>query len=255
MAGDDLKTKEQERDHSAFALNRLLNRELHAPWPRVAVPVPPASDLLHRAAGRRRARGGAPAQGDAPGKHLGAGRGRLDPPSAPARRERRNRGAAIQRRRRPSGRDGHRQLQRPLAQPGKYDDDWRRDQQRKRASDFAAADRALSVREELHHHVVALDAARREAVLYRDQLIPLTQQTLSSAQASWEHNLGPFQDILDAHRRSWRTSWQWPMPWSTRGRCSRSSPCSPVAAIWAPVLALAGNPPPEHDEPIPDNTK
>jgi outer membrane protein TolC len=48
--------------------------------------------------------------------------------------------------------------------------------------------------------VVDLDAARRQAQLYRDQLIPLTRQTLASAQAAWEHNLGSFQDILDAHR-------------------------------------------------------
>jgi outer membrane protein TolC len=88
----------------------------------------------------------------------------------------------------------------PWLNQGKYDDDWRRDQQRKRASDFAAVDYALSVREELHHHIVDLDAARRQAVLYRDQLIPLTQQTLASSQSAWEHNLGPFQDILDAHR-------------------------------------------------------
>ena len=38
MAGDALTTKEQERDHSAFALNRLLNRDLHASWPPLAVP-------------------------------------------------------------------------------------------------------------------------------------------------------------------------------------------------------------------------
>ena len=37
-------------------------------------------------------------------------------------------------------------------------------------------------------------------MLYRDQLIPLAEQTLSSAEASWEGNLGPFRDVLDAHR-------------------------------------------------------
>jgi cobalt-zinc-cadmium efflux system outer membrane protein len=88
----------------------------------------------------------------------------------------------------------------PWLNKGRYDNDWRRDQARKRASDFAAADYALSVRELLHHNVVDLDAARRQAVLYHDQLIPLTQQTLSSSEAAWEHNLGPFQDILEAHR-------------------------------------------------------
>ena len=45
-----------------------------------------------------------------------------------------------------------------------------------------------------------LDTARRQALLYRDQIIPLTEQTLSSADAAWQSGLGPFQDILDAHR-------------------------------------------------------
>jgi outer membrane protein TolC len=88
----------------------------------------------------------------------------------------------------------------PWLNKGKYDSDWRRDRQRKRASDLEAEDQALSIREELHHHIVDLDAARREAVLNQDELIPLTRQTLNSAQVAWEHNLGPFQDILDAHR-------------------------------------------------------
>jgi len=88
----------------------------------------------------------------------------------------------------------------PWLNRGRYDDDFRRDQQRQRASELDATDQALAVREELHHHIIALDAARRQALLYRDQLIPLTQQTLASAQAAWERNLGPFQDILDAHR-------------------------------------------------------
>ena len=88
----------------------------------------------------------------------------------------------------------------PWLNRDKHDSDWRRDQARRRVSDFAAEDHALAVREELHHHLVDLDAARRRALLYRDQLIPLTEQTLASAQAAWEQNLGPFQDILDAHR-------------------------------------------------------
>jgi outer membrane protein TolC len=88
----------------------------------------------------------------------------------------------------------------PWLNKDRYDDEWRRDQQRKRASELEATDYALSVRELLHHHIFELDAARRQALLYRDRLIPLTRQTLASAQAAWEQNLGPFQDIIDAHR-------------------------------------------------------
>jgi len=200
MAGDDLKTKEQERSHGAFALNRLLNRTLHAPWPRVAVPVlqPPlyyAKPLIDAALDAepqlrvmRQESVSAQAEADL------------------TRRERLPDVSLGLEARQYSGDAGLREgmltdsFSVPWLNRGRYDDDFRRDQQRQRASELDATDQALAVREELHHHIIALDAARRQALLYRDQLIPLTQQTLASAQAAWERNLGPFQDILDAHR-------------------------------------------------------
>jgi cobalt-zinc-cadmium efflux system outer membrane protein len=200
MAGNDLTTKEGERDHSAFALNRLLNRDLHAPWPRIAVPSlgPPiyyAPQLVGAALATEPQlqvlrQESVSAQATADLTH----RERLPDVSVGVQ--------AWQY----SGDGGFRQCMAtvsfslPWLNRESYDGQWRRDQERKRARDLAAEDQALSVREMLHHHIVDLDAARRQAVLYRDQLIPLTEQTLASAQAEWEHNLGPFQDILDAHR-------------------------------------------------------
>jgi outer membrane protein TolC len=200
MAGDDVTTKERERDHSAFALNRLLNRELHAPWPQVAVPAlqPP---LYYSAQLVAAALAAEPRLKVMHEESLSA--------QAAADLTRRQRLPDVSvglEARQYSGDGGFREgtatvsFSVPWLNKNKYDQDWRRDQERKRASDLAADDYALSVREELHHHVVDLDAARRQAVLYQDQLIPLTQQTLASAQAAWEHNLGSFQDILDAHR-------------------------------------------------------
>jgi outer membrane protein TolC len=81
-----------------------------------------------------------------------------------------------------------------------YDSDLRRDIARKRASEREADDYELGVREEIHHMTVDLDAARRQAVLYRDEIIPLAEQTLASARTAWENNLGTFQDILETHR-------------------------------------------------------
>jgi outer membrane protein TolC len=200
MAGDDLTTKEREREHGAFALNRLLNRNLHDPWPPVAVPSlqPPIYYTPQLVAAALAAE-----------PQLKVMRQESVSAQAAADLTRRERlpdvSVGVQAWQY-SGDGGLRQgmatvsFSVPWLNQGKYDDDWRRDQQRKRASDFAAVDYALSVREELHHHIVDLDAARRQAVLYRDQLIPLTQQTLASSQSAWEHNLGPFQDILDAHR-------------------------------------------------------
>ena len=132
---------------------------------------------------------------------------------------------------------------------------WRRDQQRKRASDLAAEDHALSVREELHHHIVDLDAARRQAVLYRDQLIPLTEQTLASAQAAWEHNLGPFQDILDAHRMLLADQLA-----LARALTEQDSLFAEISFLTGSrdtgtLIALGGEPAPDHDGHISENSK
>ena len=200
MATDDLKTRQLERDHSSLALNRLLNRDLHASWPEVALPAlqpaifytprlveaalgaEPQLKVMHQET--------ASAQASADLTH----RQRLPDVSVGVEA------------RQYSGDGGFREgmvtfsFSVPWLNKSRYDNDWRRDRLRQRASELAAADYALSVRETLHHHIVDLDAARRQAVLYREQLIPLTEQTLASARAAWEHNVGPFQDILDAHR-------------------------------------------------------
>jgi outer membrane protein TolC len=200
VADDGLTTRKEESEHSAFALNRLLNRNLHASWPRVA--IPPLGPPIYYTS------------------RLVAAALAAEPQLQIMRQESLSAQAAADlthRERLPdvsvgvqawqySGDGGLRQgmatvsFSVPWLNRSSYDNEWRRDQEQKRASDFSAEDQALSVREKLHHHIIDLDAARRRAVLYQDQLIPLTQQTLASAQAAWEHNLGSFQEILDAHR-------------------------------------------------------
>jgi outer membrane protein, heavy metal efflux system len=200
IAGNDVTTKKQERDHGALALNRLLNRDLHAPWPTVTVPAI-ATPIFYTSRLVDAALAAEPQL-----KVL-----RQDSVSAQAaadltRRQRLPDVSVGVEARQYSGDGGFREgtatvsFSVPWLNRGRYDDDWRRDRQRKRASDLAEMDHELSVREQLHHLIVDLDAARRQVVLVRDQLIPLTRQTLTSAQSAWEHNLGPFQDILEAHR-------------------------------------------------------
>jgi outer membrane protein TolC len=82
----------------------------------------------------------------------------------------------------------------------RYDSDWHRDRALVRASALDAKDYELTIREDLHHAIVDLDAARRQALLYRDEIIPLTEQTLASARTAWAANLGLFQDVLDTRR-------------------------------------------------------
>jgi cobalt-zinc-cadmium efflux system outer membrane protein len=255
MAGDDLTTKEREREHSAFALNRLLNRDLHARWPQVAVPPlqPPiyySTPLVDAALAAE--------------PQLRVMRQESVSAQAAADLTRRQRLPDVSvgvEARQYSGDGGIREgtatvsFTVPWLNRSRYDDDWRRDQQRKRASDLAATDYALSVREELHHHVVDLDAARRQAVLYRDQLIPLTQQTLSSSQTAWEHGLGPFQDILEAHRMLLADQLA-----LARALTDQATFLAEISFLTGTrdtgtLVALAGNPASDHDGHRPDGSK
>jgi cobalt-zinc-cadmium efflux system outer membrane protein len=200
MADDELKTKALEREHVAFSLNRLLNRQLHDSWPRVA--VPPMGPQIYYTDPLVAAALAAEPQLRVMHQDSASAQASADL----TRRQRLPDVSVGIEARQYSGDGGFREgmatvsFSVPWLNRDKYNDDWRRDQQRKRASDLAAEDQALSIREELHHHVVDLDAARREALLYKSQLLPLAEQTLASAQAAWEHNLGSFQDILEAHR-------------------------------------------------------
>lgn len=255
VAVDKLKTKEQERDHSAFALNRLLNRDLHTPWPKVAVPPlqPPifyTTKLVDAALASE--------------PQLRVMRQESISAQAAADLTRRQRLPDVSvgvEARQYSGDGGFREgmatvsFTVPWLNKGKYDNDWRRDERRKRASDFAATDYALSVREELHHHVVDLDEARRQAVLYQDQLIPLTRQILSSAETAWEHNIGPFQDILDAH-----TTLLADELISAQALTDQTTILAEISLLtgshdFGAVLVLAGDPPPDHDDPDPEHSK
>jgi outer membrane protein TolC len=88
----------------------------------------------------------------------------------------------------------------PWVNSGRYDSDAARDKALVRAAERDADAYANQVREDVHHACVDLDTARRRALLYRDQLIPLAEQALESSQASWESGQARFQDILEAHR-------------------------------------------------------
>ena len=247
MAADDLTTKEREREHGAFALNRLLNRDLHASWPELDLPtLQPALYYTPQLV----------AAALAAEPQLKVLRQRSVSAQAAADLTRRGRQPDVSvglQAWQYSGDGGLRQAMAtvsftvPWVNRGRYDNDWRRDQERKRASDLAADDYALSVREELHHHLVDLDAARRQALLYRDQLLPLTAQTLASAQAAWEQNLGPFQDILEAHRMLLAD--QLALAQALNSQATLLAGISFLTGTRDPgsLQALAGEPPADHD--------
>lgn len=88
----------------------------------------------------------------------------------------------------------------PWGNAGKYRSDTKREEARLKASEFDLADYQSSLREEVHQLSVKIDAARREALLYRDEIIPRSQSALESARAGWEANQNMFRDLLDARR-------------------------------------------------------
>ena len=45
-----------------------------------------------------------------------------------------------------------------------------------------------------------VDAARRDAFLYRDQIIPRSEQALRSAEAAWQASRDAFRDVLESRR-------------------------------------------------------
>jgi cobalt-zinc-cadmium efflux system outer membrane protein len=200
VAANELKTLKLERDHRQVEINRLLNRNLHAPWPAMALPgiidAVPDDDQLASAA-----------LNFAP--QLKVMQQEITENEAAAQVTRRQRlpeiGVGVQARQF-SGDGGLREgtlsvsFSLPWLNSKRYDSDFRRDQAKVRAAESDAADYTLSISEEVHHLTVELDAARRQALLYRDEIIPLTEQALSSASTAWENNLGIFQDVLDTRR-------------------------------------------------------
>jgi outer membrane protein TolC len=90
----------------------------------------------------------------------------------------------------------------PWVNRDKYRNDIERDKAKLKAAELDLGDYQLSVREDVHHLSIKIDAARREVLLYRNEIIPRGQSALESARAGWEANRTNFRDVLDA-RRMW----------------------------------------------------
>jgi outer membrane protein TolC len=88
----------------------------------------------------------------------------------------------------------------PWANGGKYKAEIARDEAKAQASRFDAEDYERTVREQLHKLLVMTDAARREALLYRDGIIPRSQSGLEAIRASWEAGRGNLTDVFEARR-------------------------------------------------------
>jgi outer membrane protein TolC len=199
-AADAIKTRQLDREHQQVLINRLLDRNPHYAWPRVempavAAPVPYDDHLVRDAvdyAPKLRILRQETEESDA--MTLLTKRRRLPDIGLGVEARQYTGDAGI--------REGALTVDftLPWVNARRYDSDLKRDLARRRASERDAAEYELEIREAVHRITMDLDTARRQALLYRDQIVPLTEQTLSSADAAWQSGIGPFQDVLDAHR-------------------------------------------------------
>jgi outer membrane protein TolC len=195
-----LQSDEQRRQHSHLALNRLLGRPIGEPWPSLDLPpianeIPYSSRLVKLATS-------------------------FEPKLKVLRQEIRKTEAAAaltQRQKYPdvtagiearnfSDDSSFRQalvvfsINVPWFNSAKYASELKRDRTKAEAATLDAKDYEQAVIEEIHHMTVAIAAARREAITYRDEIIPRSEQALDSASSSWTANKGMFNDVLDARR-------------------------------------------------------
>jgi outer membrane protein TolC len=195
-----LQTDRENLDHVRVSLNRLLNRPLQSPFPSLELPAV-AGPVLYN-------------------ERLVNFASKYEPKLRMMREQIKQAQAMVDATRRTrlpdvsvgaesrnySGNGEWRQAEfmlsfnLPLFNAKKYRADIRRDEAKLQATELDAADYELSLREEVHGLTVKIDAARREALLYRDEVIPRSESALESARAGWEAGRNTFRDVLDARR-------------------------------------------------------
>ena len=197
---NQLRTDIALRENEEFTLNRLLNRDPGSPWPALQLPaVAPAIAYSQRLV-------------DFSLKYEPKTlvmRQQVKQAEAAARLTRRQRlpdfSAGLEARNY-TGDGSFRQgmfvlgFNLPWGNAEKYRNDIHRDEAKQRAAEFDLADWQLSARQEVHHLTVAIDAARREALLYRDEIIPRSEQALASARVSWETGRRTLREVLETRR-------------------------------------------------------
>jgi cobalt-zinc-cadmium efflux system outer membrane protein len=195
-----LRTDRLNLAHSLFSLNRLLNRNANKPWPSIRLPVigpavPYSAKLIELSLRNE--------------PQLAIMKEEIKQAEASANLVRRSRLPEVSvgvEGRQYTGDGGFRQgdfmlrLSIPWGNGGKYRKDYEREKEKQRSAEEERADRLLAAREELHHLVVHMDAARREALLYGEEISVRALQALSSRLADWESGRGMLREVLEARR-------------------------------------------------------
>jgi len=88
----------------------------------------------------------------------------------------------------------------PWFNRSKYRSAVARDEAKARAAELEAVDYEASLQEEIHRLTVKIEAARREAIASRDEILPRSEAAVQSARTAWETGRGMFRDVLEARR-------------------------------------------------------
>jgi outer membrane protein, heavy metal efflux system len=197
---DTLRTDKNRLAHERFALNQLLNRSIDSTWPSLRLPpvgpaIPLSQKLLTLALQSE--------------PKLKVMEQEIKQAQAAAELTRKSRLPDVSfgvEGRQFSGDGGFREgdftlrFSLPWFNGNKYRKDYERDKERQRTAEQEREDQMLMVREELHHLSVEIEASRREALLYSDEITPRSTDALKSRVSDWETGHGALRDVLDARR-------------------------------------------------------
>jgi outer membrane protein TolC len=197
---DKLLTDRHLLAHEHFNLNRLLNRDGGSPWPALRLPsvgpaVPLSQKLLTLALQNE--------------PRLKVMEQEIKQAQAAAELTRKSHLPDVSlgvEGRQYSGDGGFREgdftlrLSLPWFNGDNYRKDYQRDKEKQKSAEQERDDQVLTVREELHHLSVGIEASRREALLYTGEINTRATQVLTSRVADWETGRGMFRDVLDARR-------------------------------------------------------
>jgi len=197
---DMLRTDHLRLAHQQVLLNRLLNLRPDSPWPPLQLPpVSPAVPLSEKLLSLAR-------QNEPKLKVLEQEIKQAGASAELTRRARRPDMSLGVEGRQYSGDGGFRsgmftlRFSLPWANGDKYRKDYEREQEKQRSAEQEREDQLLTLREELHHLAIGIEASRREALLNRDEISIRAAQALTSRSTEWESGRGAFRDLLDARR-------------------------------------------------------
>jgi len=197
-----LRTDENLLQAEKASLERLLNRRTNSAWPRFLLPaaatnLPPVDLMVGHAA--------------AMAPQLDVMRGSLRQAELSVKLARKQRLPDVI-----VGLDGRQYsetgnfregvvsigLSLPWGNRSRYSADIKREQLKAEAAQLELADMQFGMREEIIRMAAQIENARREALLYRDDISPRTEQAVNAARVNWLNNRGTLRDVLET-RRMW----------------------------------------------------